>query len=214
MPRRFVRLLAALSVAAAFSASAAAPPPATTVDVQRIVPTQPSGATPDRIGVLVFFDFSPASRELLARLHQWAADAGSNVVLDREPLADAGAAPLVRAFVVARTLGIVDPVLPELFAMGGEKLKDDQQQKALAGVFGHWGIDALEFNAAWNSTAADAGLTRARSLAARFGVTRAPTIVVNGIWRLVPSAPDATAALVAALDREVAAAASAEARNQ
>lgn len=214
MPNRLVRpfLLAALAVA--FAAPGPAPAAPAAVAVQRIMPAQPSGATPDQIGVLVFFDFTPASRVLVARLRQWAANAGDNVVLDREPLAASAPEPLVRAYVVARILGIADPVLPELFNLDTDALKGDRQQKALAAVFRRWGIDELEFNAAWNSSAADTGVTQARALADRFGVTRAPAIVVNGLWRLVPADPGATDALIAALNHRVAAAASAEAQNQ
>lgn len=214
MPIRPLRVLAAWVAAAAFLVPGAAAAAGAAVAVQRIVPAQPSEATPDRVGVLVFFDFTPASQRLAAQLRQWSADAGQRVVLEREPLATAAPAPLVRAFVVARILGIADAVLPGLFEVGESPLKDDQKQKALAGVFQRWGIDALEFDAAWNSSAADAGVTRARALAERFGVKRAPAIIVNGIWRLVPADSGDTQALLAALDRQVAATATSEARNQ
>lgn len=189
------------------------------VTVSRIVPAQPSQAAPDQIGVLVFFDFSPASRALLSRLVRWASGAGHHIVLDREPLLGGnGDVPLARAFMVARTLGVTDSVLPGLFRLAGHAPRKPSDAAtattAIAEVFAPAGINSVEFDAAWNSPATDNGLVRARALAARYQVSVAPTVIVNGLWRLVPAAGAAASSLIAALNQQVAVVANGEAANQ
>ncbi|MGH8427114.1 MAG: DsbA family protein [Gammaproteobacteria bacterium] len=194
------------------AAPAAAPPPA--VKTERIVPAQPSGAAPDQIGVLVFFDFSPASHALINYLEGWSGRAGQQVVLDREPLVANTPDPLVRAFIVARTLGVVEPVLPGLFKLAADTPAQPLTVQTLEKAFEPWGIDPIEFGAAWQSPVATDGVIRARALAARYGVSSAPVIVVNGVWRLTPTAGANPQDLIAALDARIAAASTSEAENQ
>lgn len=216
MPVPWLLLAVVLVGACPPAASAAAAPPA--VAVSRIVPAQPSLAAPNRIGVLVFFDFTPASRAFLARLKQWAAGAGPRIVLDREPLVKGDETPLARAFVVARTLGVTDSVLPNLFGFAADVSRKQRapapSTAAIAGVFEPAGINGVEFTAAWNSPAADDGLIRARALAARYEVSGAPVVIVNGLWRLVPAAGADAASLIAALDRQISVVGNTEAVNQ
>lgn len=216
MPVPWLLFAAMLVGARLAAASAAAAPPA--VAVSRIVPAQPSLAAPNQIGVLVFFNFTPASRAFLARLKQWAAGAGSRIVLDREPLVKGNDVPLARAFIVARTLGITDSVLPSLFRAAAEMPRKQQapapSTAVIAGAFKPAGIGGVEFTAAWNSPAADNGLIRARALAARYEVSGAPVVIVNGLWRLVPAAGTDAASLIAALDRQISVVGNTEAVNQ
>lgn len=203
---------AAESLAAPARGAAAAA--AHRVSVARIVPAQPSGAAPDQIGVVLFFDFSPTSLALLRRMQAWGGESGEQIVLDREPLAAGGSDALVRAFVVARTLGVADEVLPGLFRLAAHRPPPAQLQQALADVFKRWGIEPIAFDAAWNSALATAGVTRALALAARYQVSRAPVIVVNGVWRIAAPPGAAMPSVIAALNTEVAAVSTSEAENQ
>ncbi|HEX5314279.1 MAG TPA: DsbA family protein [Gammaproteobacteria bacterium] len=222
MPAKVLRLASLLTIALLAAPLLAAAPPApasaaaAAVRIDRVVPAQPSGAGPDQIGVLVFFDFSPASQALMNYLEGWSARAGRHVALDREPLVTAAAAPLARAFVVARTLGVIEPVLPALFKLAAKEDPAAAPPTAMAvkGVFAPWGIDPIEFHAAWRSPVATDGVTRARALAYRFGVTTAPVIIVNGVWRLTPAPGTKPRKLIGALDARIAAAATLEAENQ
>lgn len=204
---------AAAAVALAATAGPATAAPAQSVEVQRIVPAQPSGAGPRHVGVTVFFDFSPASASLMEQIQRWAAGAGSSVVLDRQPLEKGSDPGLARGFIMAQTLGVSGSVLPGLFEIARGSLRGDQLRKALAGLFHGSGINGLEFNAAWKSPATEDGLTRARSLAERFGIQSAPAIVVNGVWRLTPAAGGPTA-LLEALESKVAEVSASETENQ
>lgn len=193
--------------------------PATTagprkVTVQRIVPAQPSGAAPDQIGVVLFFDFSPASLRLIRELRSWGGETGTQIVLDREPLPSMGSDPLVRAFIVGRRLGVASEILPALFKLAAHLPPAGQIQRALADVFKPWGIEPVAFDAAWKSPRTSAGVTRALALEARYQVSSAPVIVVNGVWRIAAPPGTSPQALIAALNGRVAAVATSEAENQ
>lgn len=180
-----------------------APKAVPAVDITHLVPAQPSGSRADQVGVMVFFDFSPASRAMLKRLARWAANAGNEVVINREPLVSPISSPLARAFMAARTLGIAGPVLDGLYNIRPNPTHPKITHQALAQLFQSWGIGPLEFNAAMDSHATRNGFIRAQSLAERFDITRAPAIVVDGRWRLTLVKPDALATLFDDLDQKV-----------
>ncbi len=197
-------------IACAGNAMAAAP----SVDIGRLVPTQPSGTGAEQVGVVVFFDFSATSHALLKRIDQWAASAGSEVVIDREPFVNQLDVPLARAFMTSRTLGVTNPILNGLFNIKPNPTDPQATQKQLKSLFKTWGIGEVEFDAAWNARVTDNGFTRAQSLAQRYGVTQAPAIVVDGIWRLTPAGPGAIGALMQALNDKVGKAALIASENQ
>lgn len=154
------------------------------VRVSRVMPTQSSSVAPEQVSVRVFFDFSPTSRALLDGLKNWAVNAGSAVLVGREPVVTVHDRMLVRAFFVARILGVMRPVLPGLFSLALSSGGNEPDRQALARVFKPWGIAPVEFQAAWNSPRAAKAMIRAQALGERFRVKRAPVIVVNGIWRI------------------------------
>lgn len=204
----FIVLLGCL----AFAGSAMAATPS--VDINRLVPTQPSGTGAEQVGVVVFFDFSAASHALLKRIDKWAANAGSEIVIDREPYVTQLDMPLARAFMTSRTLGVTSPILDGLFNIQPNPSDPQATRKQLQSLFKTWGIGTVEFNAAWHAQVTDNGFTRAQSLAQRYGVTQAPAIVVDGIWRLTPAGPNDIGALMQALNDKVGKAAQIASENQ
>jgi hypothetical protein len=196
---------------AVLNAQAAGTPAAATVKVRRMIPAQPSQVAPDRVSVLVFFDFKPASKALFHALDAWAQGAGSEIVLDREPLVDSDKSPLAHAFVVARTLGVTETVLPALFKLAASppepqnKNQDDEValKSAIADIFDSAGINEIEFQTAWNSGASKSGLLHARLMSGRFEAKGAPLLIVNGLWKLEPGSGASADETIAALDRQV-----------
>lgn len=211
-----IRHLSAALLCAALAATAQAAPAAGTppVTVSRLVPTQPSGADADHVGVVVFFDFSPASRAMLKRLDDWAKTAGNEVVIDREPLVTPMNRPLARAFMTARTLGVTNPILDGLFTIRPDPADAGATRKRLQSLFKTWGISEIDFGAAWGAQITDNGLLRAQTLAERYEVSQAPAIVVDGIWRLTQNDAGATAALINELGDKVGQAALIASENQ
>ena len=211
MTKRYLLFIALLGCAALAGGARGATP---AVNVSRLVPTQPSGAGAEQVGVIVFFDFSAASHTLLKRIDQWAVNAGSEVVIDREPYVTQLDMPLARAFMTSRTLGITNPVLDGLFNIPANAADPQATRKQLQSLFKTWGIGAVEFNAAWHAQVTHNGFIRAQSLAQRYGVKQAPAIVVDGIWRLTPGGANDIGALMQALNDKVASAALIASENQ
>lgn len=226
--RKSVVVLGVAALAWLVVGGAAVAAPATTqapVAATRLVPAQPSLAGPERIGVLVFFDFTRASETLLARLPTWLGDTGRPIVLDREPVVTGtDATPFARAFMVARTLGVTSSVLPALVKLAQAGSANGQSQSrqqstgkmraAIAAAFAQVGINQIEFTAAWNAPATSAGLVRARAMSARFQVASAPVLIVNGQWKLLPSAAASVTDILTALNVKLAAAAARIAANR
>ncbi len=221
-----VSVLALVCIAAPAVAAKKAPTTTAPVVATRVTPAQPSQAGPNRIGVLIFFDFNPGSQALFKQLAVWARGLGRPVVLDREPtVTGSGPVPLARAFVVARTLGVTDAVLPKLFQLaptlpkmnrpGADRQAElNKVHAAIAKVFAAAGINRIEFSAAWNSAAADAGVIRARAMTGRFQVAQTPIVVVDGLWKLIPGSGASAGDIVAMLERKVTAAAARIAANR
>lgn len=211
MIKHVLSALLYLTLAAMLGTAQAATP---SVDVSRLVPTQPSGTSAEQVGVVVFFDFSAVSHVLLKRIDRWAASAGSEVVIDREPFVTQLDMPLARAFMTSRTLGVTNPILDGLFNIKPNPDDPQATQKQLKSLFKTWGIGDVEFDAAWNAQITNNGFIRAQSLAQRYGVTQAPSIVVDGLWRLTPTGPNAMGALMQALNDKVGKAALIASENQ
>ncbi len=211
MIKRYTLFIALLGCMAFAGGAMAAKP---SVDISRLVPTQPSGTSAEQVGVVVFFDFSSTSHTLLKQINQWAANAGSEIVIDREPFVTQFNVQLARAFMTSRTLGVTNPVLDGLFNIKPNPSDPQATQKQLKSLFKTWGIGDVEFDAAWKSQVTDNGFIRAQSLAQRYGVTQAPAIVVDGIWRLTPTGPNAIGALMNALNDKVGQAALIASENQ
>ena len=205
-------LFAVLLGCLAFAGGASGATPG--VDISRLVPTQPSGTGAGQVGVVVFFDFSAASHALLKRIDQWAADAGNEIVIDREPYVDQLDMPLARAFMTSRTLGVTNPILDGLFNIEPNPSDPQATRKQLQTLFKTWGIGKVEFDAAWKAQVTDNGFIRAQSLAQRYGVTKAPAIVIDGIWRLTAAGPNAIGPLMQALNDKVGKAALIASENQ
>jgi len=211
MIKRYLLFLALFGCATLAGSAWGATP---AVDISRLVPTQPSGTGAEQVGVVVFFDFSAASHTVLKRIDQWAASAGSEVVIDREPFVNQIDEPLALAFMTSRTLGVTNPVLDGLFNIPANPADPQATRKQLQSLFKTWGIGEVEFNAAWHAQVTHNGLIRAQSLAQRYGVKQAPAIVVDGIWRLAPAGPNDIGALMQALNDKVGKAALIASENQ
>jgi thiol:disulfide interchange protein DsbA len=92
-----------------------------------------------------------------------------------------------RAYYAARLLGVADRFHPALFEAIHRDRKPMATPEALRALFiEKTGLKGEDFDGAVNSFAADAGFRRGESAAQAMGVTRVPTLVVDGKY-MVPA---------------------------
>jgi len=90
-------------------------------------------------------------------------------------------APHARAFIVAKSLGVLDKVHDPLFkALAGERRQDLNSQEGLAAFFAEHGVDAEKFNRAWNSFGVNAIFDKLQSRIRGARVTGTPALIVDG----------------------------------
>lgn len=174
------------------------------VRFNRIVPAQPTFTSPQKLSVMVFFNFTGTAQKLLTVLRNWTEDAGGDVVFEEVPLVTSTDTRLVKAFFVAETLGVLGPVSSSLLDLG--KMRETVSQARITTIFQSWGIGKIGFDAAWRSTRTKRLQLRAESLAARYEVQHRtnPVIIVDGDWRLRVPRNAEPSQVISALDKKVA----------
>lgn len=153
------------------------------VHYERLMPTQPTSSSPDRIEVAeVFWYGCPHCYEFESYLERWNERKPEDVSFVRIP---ALWNPLLRtharAFYTAEALGKLDEMHSALFREIHENRNPLDTREALAEFFGRFGVDAAEFEETFDSyDGVHQSLQRAEDLNRRYQITSVPTIVVNG----------------------------------
>jgi thiol:disulfide interchange protein DsbA len=167
------------------------------VDYFRLVPTQPTIGSADRIEVSEFFMYScPHCFTIDATVEQWAADLDPGVRFMRVPAIFNRVAQTHAQLFYAAELLAADGTLKDLTAFhntvfvefhnrGNRLLNED----AVRRLFDRFGVPAAAFDKAWSSFPVDQKMRVASDLVRRYGVNAVPAFVVNGKYR-VPNTPD------------------------
>jgi protein dithiol oxidoreductase (disulfide-forming) len=79
-------------------------------------------------------------------------------------------------------LGVVDKVHADLFD-GVQQKKELETEDQLAKFFTAHGVKEAEFRETYNSFMVDSKMRQAPALAAKYGITGVPAIIVNGKYR-------------------------------
>lgn len=150
-----------------------------------VVPAQPVSVNPGQIEVLEFFWFGdPRCYALETQLAAWQKSQPSNVILVRVPAAlnpqwDLAA----RAYYTALQLGLADRARTVIYTALQVQHLNLGSQADFENLFRtQLGVDPAQFEKVWNSYAVDAGISQAKVLAQRYGVSNVPTFAVNGKW--------------------------------
>lgn len=157
-------------------------------DYDLVSPPQPT-QDPDRIEVMEFFWYGcPHCLDFEPDLKNWLKTKPGSVQFVRQPAVfnDQWAAH-AKAYFTAEALGVADALHDELFKaiqIRKEKLMTEDEQ---AKFFADHGVDSTAFHQAYKSFAVDSKMRNATGLAAKYGVTGTPSIVVNGKYLVSPS---------------------------
>ena len=162
------------------------------VDYFRLVPTQPTIGSADRIEVSEFFMYScPHCFTIDRAVEQWAADLDPGVRFMRVPaifnrIAQTHAQLFYSAELLAEAGTLKDlpafhnAVFVEFHNRGNRLLNKDAVQR----LFERFGVPAAAFEKAWASFPVDQKMRVAADLVRRYGVNAVPAFVVNGKYRV------------------------------
>lgn len=153
-------------------------------DYELVNPPQPT-ADPGKVEVLEFFWYGcPHCYHFEPDLSAWLKKKPENVVFIRQPaIFNERWAAHAKAYFTAESLGVIDKLHPLLYdAIQNQKLKLETEDE-LAEFFAKQGIAADDFRKAYKSFSVDTKMRQAAGMAARYGVTGTPALVVNGKYR-------------------------------
>jgi protein dithiol oxidoreductase (disulfide-forming) len=148
-----------------------------------VTPAQPT-ANPAKIEVIEFFWYGcPHCYSFEPSLTKWLKALPANVEFIRIPAVfNEQWGKHAKAYFTAEALGVVDKVHADLFDAVQEK-KELESEDQLAKFFVAHGVKESDFRDTYNSFMVDSKMRQAPALAAKYGITGVPAIIVNGKYK-------------------------------
>lgn len=148
-------------------------------------PPQPT-SDPSKVEVMEFFWYGcPHCYHFEPDLNAWLKTKPSNVVFIRQPaIFNARWAAHARAYFTAEALGVVDKMHADFYDAIQNKKQALESEEDLAKFFVAHGVNEDEFHRAYKSFAVDTKMRQAEGMAARYGVTGTPTLIIDGKYRV------------------------------
>ncbi len=150
---------------------------------EAVSPPQPT-TNPAKIEVIEFFWYGcPHCYSFEPSLTKWLKAKPENVEFIRIPaIFSEQWGKHAKAYFTAEALGVVDKIHADFFAAIQEK-KELETEDQLVKFFGAHGVKEADFREAYNSFMVDSKMRQAPALAAKYGITGVPAIIVNGKYR-------------------------------
>ncbi len=161
-------------------------------DYSRMVPTQPTVGSADKIEVAEVFNYScPHCYDLEPKMARWVENAGPDIRFVRihamfNRLAQLHAQIYYTHEVLGRNGVLAEPdafhmaVFAEFHRRGNRLTSESVIQK----LFERFGVPAEEFDKAWNSFEVNQKMRVAQDLTRRYGINAVPAVVVNGKYHV------------------------------
>ncbi|NOT85800.1 MAG: thiol:disulfide interchange protein DsbA/DsbL [Methylococcaceae bacterium] len=157
---------------------------------ETITPAQPT-QNKDKIEVIEFFWYGcPHCYHLEPAIAKWLKSKPKNVDFIRQPAVFSKPwGDHAKAFFTAEALGVLDKVHDDFFDAIQNKEQKLDTEAQLEKFFVAHGVEAGAFHTAYSSFLVDAKFRQASGMAARYGVTGVPALIVNGKYKITgPSA--------------------------
>jgi protein dithiol oxidoreductase (disulfide-forming) len=150
---------------------------------EAISPPQPT-ANPAKIEVIEFFWYGcPHCYTFEPSLTAWLKTKPDNVEFIRIPAVfNEQWGKHAKAYFTAEALGVVDKIHGDMFD-GVQQKKELESEEQLAKFFAAHGVKEADFRETYNSFMVDSKMRQAPALAAKYGITGVPAIVVNGKYK-------------------------------
>ncbi len=154
------------------------------LDYEVISPAQPTH-DPAKIEVIEFFWYGcPHCYDFEPLLNKWKQSLPKNVEFIRQPAAfNETWTKHAKAYYTAEALGVVDKIHADFFDAVQNKKEELETEDQLAKFFVAHGVKEADFHEAYNSFPVDAKIRQAGAMAARYGITGVPAIIINGKYK-------------------------------
>lgn len=152
---------------------------------EAVSPAQPVQHA-DKVEVIEFFWYGcPHCYHLEPDMIAWLKTKPANVEFIRQPAVFSDVwGKHAKAFFTAEALGVSEKTHADFFDAIQNKKQKLTDEEELAKFFAAHGVKAEDFKAAYNSFGVDAKMRQAETMAARYGVTGVPALIVNGKYRV------------------------------
>jgi thiol:disulfide interchange protein DsbA len=156
-------------------------------DYDLVSPPQPT-ANPSKVEVREFFWYGcPHCYHFEPDLNAWLKTKPESVEFIRQPAVfNAHWAAHAKAFFTAEALGVLEKVHADFYDAIQNKKQTLESEDDLAKFFAAHGVKEADFHQAYKSFAVDSKMRQAEGMAARYGVTGTPSVVVNGKYLVSP----------------------------
>ncbi len=155
------------------------------VGYEMVSPAQPVQNSA-KIEVIEFFWYGcPHCYSLEPSMVTWLKNKPANVEFIRQPAVFSDLwGKHAKAFFTAEALGVGEKVHADFFDAIQNKKQKLVSEDELAKFFSAHGVKDEDFRAAYNSFLVDAKMRQAETMAARYGITGVPALIVNGKYRV------------------------------
>jgi thiol:disulfide interchange protein DsbA len=143
---------------------------------------------PAKVEVMEFFWYGcPHCYHFEPDLNAWLKKKPDSVAFIRQPAVfNAHWAAHAKAFFTAEALGVLDKMHADFYDAIQNKKQTLESEDDLAKFFKEHGVAEADFHKVYKSFAVDAKMRQAEGMAARYGVTGTPSIIVNGKYLVSP----------------------------
>ncbi|WP_394752988.1 thiol:disulfide interchange protein DsbA/DsbL [Crenothrix sp.] len=167
-----------------FSLSSALKAEEASLGYEVLSPAQPTQHA-DKIEVIEFFWYGcPHCYDFEPELKKWVKSQAKNVEFIRQPAAfNEVWAKHAKAYYTAEALGVVDKIHDDFFDALQNKKQSLETEDDLAKFFVAHGVKETEFRDTFNSFIVDAKMRKAPLMAASYGLTGVPAVIINGKYK-------------------------------
>lgn len=173
-------LTLSLAIAAMFTTAQATQ----SVGYELVTPAQPTHDV-TKVEVIEFFWYGcPHCFDFEPTLAKWVKTLPKNVEFIRQPAVFSDLwGKHAKAYYTAEALGVVDKIHADFFDAIQVKKESLETEAQLAKFFAAHGVAEADFKAAYNSFLIDTKVRQAGALAAKYGISGVPAIVINGKYK-------------------------------
>ncbi len=149
-----------------------------------LTPAQPTQSA-DKVEIIEFFWYGcPHCYAFEPLIDKWSKSLPKNVEFIRQPAVfNEVWAKHAKAYYVAESLGIVEKVHADLFDAIQNKKEPLDTEASLAQFFAAHGVSDAQFKEAYSSFGVDSKVRQAPVIAAKYGITGVPTVIINGKYK-------------------------------